>query len=210
MTTIGIGIGCFRVDDYIQVLEKEVNIEFCRAMNRIVFDRAVEQDPITFSFVTVRERAVWGAGSGTGAPLPPGQKHIGAAFAALPPPTELRGCAPVPPFPFDERFDKFAFSTVLTLKETIEALGKIRAECNKVTSMSLLNTQLSKAMRLEEFEQTQAQATSQVALYLRDSWISTLKNAIRASLREVDKVRLTVDAPDVDYWRFCYKRAYTL
>ena len=176
------------MDDCIQVLEKEVNIEFCRAMNRIVFDRAVEQDPITFSFVTLRERTVWGAGSGTGAPLAPGQKHIGAAFAARPPPTELRGCALVPAFPFDDRFGKFAFSTVLTLRETIKALEHIRAECNKVTAMSLLNTQLSKAMRLEEFEQTQGQATSQVALFLRDSWINTLKIAIVTNLREVEKV----------------------
>ena len=46
---------CSRLDDYIQVLEKEVNIDFCRSMNRIIFDKTVEDDPHTFAFVTVPE-----------------------------------------------------------------------------------------------------------------------------------------------------------
>ena len=47
---------CYRLDDYIQVLEKEVNIDFCRSMNRIVFDKTVQNDPQTFAFVSVPEK----------------------------------------------------------------------------------------------------------------------------------------------------------
>ena len=43
----------FSLDDYIQVLEKEVNIDFCRSMNRIIFDKTVSDDPQTFAFVSV-------------------------------------------------------------------------------------------------------------------------------------------------------------
>lgn len=46
-----------RLDDYLQVLEKEVNIDFCRSMNRIIFDKTVESDPFTFGFVTQPEEA---------------------------------------------------------------------------------------------------------------------------------------------------------
>lgn len=46
-----------RLDDYLQVLEKEVNIDFCRSMNRIIFDKTVENDPFTFGFVSQPEEA---------------------------------------------------------------------------------------------------------------------------------------------------------
>ena len=42
-----------RLDDYMQILEKEVNIDFCRSMNRIIFDKTVLDDPETFAFVTL-------------------------------------------------------------------------------------------------------------------------------------------------------------
>lgn len=42
------------------------------------------------------------------------------------------------------------------------ALSKVRAECNKVTTMSLFHSSLSKSSRLEEFEQIQSQTFSQV------------------------------------------------
>lgn len=43
----------FRLEDGIQALEKEANIDFCRSMNRIIFDKIVEQDNSTFAFVSV-------------------------------------------------------------------------------------------------------------------------------------------------------------
>lgn len=46
----------FSLDDYIQVLEKEVNIDFCWSMNRIIFDKTVDEDPMTFAFVTKPEK----------------------------------------------------------------------------------------------------------------------------------------------------------
>ena len=39
-------------------MEKEVNIDFCRAMNRITFDKIVAANPATFSYVTVPEKEV--------------------------------------------------------------------------------------------------------------------------------------------------------
>lgn len=44
---------CFSLDDYIQLLEKEVNIDFCRSMNKIIFDKIVCEDQNTFAFVTL-------------------------------------------------------------------------------------------------------------------------------------------------------------
>ena len=52
--------------------------------------------------------------------------------------------------------------SLLTRPEVITALSKVRAECNKVTTMSLFHSNLSKYSRLEEFEQIQSQTFSQV------------------------------------------------
>lgn len=75
----------------------------------------------------------------------------------------------VPEFPFDEQYDSFAFNSLLTREEAISAIGKVGTECNKVAGMSLFHIPTAKHMRLEEFEQTQAQATSQVGFQMR-SW----------------------------------------
>ena len=68
----------------------------------------------------------------------------------------------VPDYPFDEQYDSFAFNSLLTREESIQAIGKVRTECNRVAAMSLFHVPTTKHMRLEEFEQTQSQATSQV------------------------------------------------
>lgn len=54
--------------------------------------------------------------------------------------------------------------SLLTRLEVIMALNKVRAECNKVTAMTLFHSNLSKSSRLEEFEQIQSQTFTQVEL----------------------------------------------
>lgn len=150
------------LDDYIQLLEKEVNIDFCRSMNKIIFDKIVCEDQNTFAFVT----------------LPKPNEDI----------VPTKGvCADVPTYPFDEQYDKFAFTSFLTREESIQTCVKLRTECNKVGLMSLFHVPTTKPMKIDEFEQTQSQATSQVSLFLKDSWITTLRAAIRTSLRDIGK-----------------------
>ena len=72
------------------------------------------------------------------------------------------GLVSVPRYPFREQKEDFTFVSLLTRPEVITALSKVRAECNKVTTMSLFHSNLSKYSRLEEFEQIQSQTFSQV------------------------------------------------
>lgn len=72
------------------------------------------------------------------------------------------GLVSVPEYPFWEQKEDFTFVSLLTRPEVITALSKVRAECNKVTAMSLFHSSLSKSSRLEEFEQIQSQTFSQV------------------------------------------------
>ena len=41
-------------------------------------------------------------------------------------------------------------------------MAKVRSECNKVAGMSVFQVPVSKSMKLEEFEQAQAQVSTQV------------------------------------------------
>lgn len=68
----------------------------------------------------------------------------------------------MPVYDFDGQFEKFAFTFLSTREEAINAISRVRSECNKVAAMSLFHVPMTKAVRLEEFEQLQSQATSQV------------------------------------------------
>ena len=50
----------------------------------------------------------------------------------------------------------------MTIPDVFNAISRVKAECNKVSAMLLFHVPIAKSMRLEEFEQVQGQATSQV------------------------------------------------
>ena len=72
----------------------------------------------------------------------------------------------MPDYDYDDQFEKFAFTSLLTRVESINAISKVRTECNRVAAMSLFHVPMPKSVRLEEFDQHQTQATSQVCTYL--------------------------------------------
>ncbi|XP_056381079.1 dynein axonemal heavy chain 1 isoform X2 [Hyla sarda] len=146
---------------HLKHLVMEISLDYERTMNNLVFDKLVSSKPHKFSYVTLPDRAKDKVPS--------------------------KGLIDVPSYPFVKNRAEFTFTTLLTRTEVITSLCKVRTECNKASSMSLFHSTLTKCVRLEEFEQTQSQTFSQVQLFLKDSWVSTLKNAIRSSLRDVGK-----------------------
>ena len=148
-------------EDTLSILEKEINVDFKRSMNKIVFDKIIAEDSETFDYVK---------------PMAQGERE-----------TPEKGCiAEVPAYDFDTQFYNFSFVSLLTRKEAIEALSKVRVECNKVSSMSLFQIP-NKHLKIEEFEQTQTQQISQSSLYLKDSWKNTLKTGIRSCFLDSGK-----------------------
>ncbi|XP_053785531.1 dynein axonemal heavy chain 1 isoform X3 [Desmodus rotundus] len=147
--------------EQLSTLSREVNLDYERSMNKINFDHIVSSKPDTFSYVTLPKKE---------------EEKV-----------PKQGLVSVPRYPFREQKEDFTFVSLLTRPEVITALSKVRAECNKVTTMSLFHSNLSKYSRLEEFEQIQSQTFSQVQMFLKDSWISTLKVAMRSSLRDMSK-----------------------
>nr|XP_023655546.1 dynein heavy chain 1, axonemal [Paramormyrops kingsleyae] len=140
-------------------LEKEIYLEYSRTMNRICFDRVVQTHPEEFSHITLPQME--------------------------PERVPEKGSAPIPDYPFKKNRAAIAFNSLLTKSEVIYALCKVRRECDQVAAMSLFNITFTKALRLKEFEAAQSQTQSQVQLYLRDTWVTTLCTGIRSSLRDV-------------------------
>ncbi|XP_064422227.1 dynein axonemal heavy chain 1 [Latimeria chalumnae] len=142
-------------------LEQEVKLDYERTMNKISFDKVVSSHPEMFPYITL--------------PAKVSEK------------VPRKGRIEIPDFPFKENKRAFSFTSLLTRPEVINALLKVRTECNRVAAMSLFHVNLAKCVRLEEFEQTQSQAYTQIQLFLKDVWISTLKNGVRGSLWDVGK-----------------------
>jgi dynein heavy chain, axonemal len=122
-------------------LEKEINIDFQRAMNKINFDKIINLNKEAFAFVTI----------------PP-------SFYVKNDTPESGCIAEMPKYNFDAQYYSFSFVSLLTKKEVIDALGRVRVECNRVSSMCLFQMP-NKQMKLEEFEQSQTQQIAQVIFY---------------------------------------------
>lgn len=60
------------------------------------------------------------------------------------------------------KFQSFAKRSLMTKEEVIDTMVKVKYECNRVAQMSVFHIPVMKSMRLEEFEQAQSQASSQV------------------------------------------------
>ncbi|CAM4703272.1 unnamed protein product [Lepidochelys kempii] len=150
-----------RLLNCLQCLEKEVSLDYERTMNKIIFDGVITSKPQMFSYVTLPEKE---------------EEKV-----------PERGLVQIPDYPFDEQQASFIFVSLLTRPEVILALSQVRDECNKAAAMSLFHSTLSKYGRLEEFEQIQTQTFTQVQLFLKDTWINTLKIAVKSSLREIGK-----------------------
>lgn len=81
----------------------------------------------------------------------------------------------------------FAFATLYSQREVISTMQRVRVECLRVSSMSLLNTAFTKSIRLEEFDTAQQHALASVSANLKDAWLPTLKSSIRSGLKDVGK-----------------------
>jgi len=165
-----------RTSECIDMLTKQIQLDYMRTMNKITFDKMIRTLPDMFAFVEPQDPEM---------PIAP----------------ENALCSDVPSYNFEEKFRKFSFRSLLTLGEVIQALVKVRTECNKVIAMTLFQAPISKSMRLEEFEQAQGQASSQVQMFLKDSWLTTLRAVVRSSLRDIGKGWFNLEETNWEVYR---------
>lgn len=71
---------------------------------------------------------------------------------------------------FAEKLRQFKFQSFLPRVEIIEALVKVRTDCNRLASINLFNTKITKSVRLEEFEQMQNQNYTQEIQFIKETY----------------------------------------
>ncbi|XP_029005758.1 dynein axonemal heavy chain 1 [Betta splendens] len=141
-------------------LEKELQLEYVRTMNRMSFDKVVMSHP-EFSHISLPKKD--------------------------PEYAPQTGCVPVPYAAYKKNQAAFVSRSLLTKPEVICALSEIWSECNKVANMSLFSITSVKPLRLEEFEVIQSQMHTQINLFLRETWRATLSNSIRSNLGRIGR-----------------------
>ena len=70
----------------------------------------------------------------------------------------------VPAVKFHETRSRLQFLSLTSSVEALAVLEVMRVECGKVAGKRLFHTGASKPLRLEEYDQTQLQATSYVSM----------------------------------------------
>jgi dynein heavy chain len=142
-------------------LLSEVNFEFAKTMNKIIFDKHIQQS---------------GNNLIAGPLALPEEKKKGLA--------PLKGMIEIPAHNFPETFQKFCFSSILNKDQSIRAMQEIRKECNDVLVRDIFNPNITKPMRVDEFNQIQKSSTSQISYYLKETWVNKVKDIIKTNFYE--------------------------
>eukprot|EP00954_Amorphochlora_amoebiformis_P027051 1382995-Amorphochlora_amoeboformis.AAC.1 len=161
-------------------LLKEVNIDYARTMNKIIFDanlNSPEQQKLA-------------------------QTLKGFPMVILKRKAPRQGCVMMPTFPYLTQNAEFKFNTFYTEGEAIQAMTTIMGHCLSIQTLSLFNCSLRRSCKLEEFQQLQNSTLLQRTTELRDSWTSRLVRDIRNILKKAGKGSLNIDIKTRDMYKF--------
>ncbi|KAJ3324532.1 Dynein heavy chain 1, axonemal, partial [Blyttiomyces sp. JEL0837] len=145
-----------------QALLDEVSLDFCRSLNKQLFDAEIN-GPTSFENY--------------------GKLRLPRTKSSA---TEAR-TVEMPQYDFEKYQKEFSFVSFLTKLEVIRTLAKIRIECDKLLTNNLFLTSINKIVRLDEFEQMQNQSLQNVKTQLKEGWIPALKSIIKTGFKEVGK-----------------------
>jgi len=141
----------------------ELNFEYSRTMNRIIFDKEHSVAPANHIIKSVQ--------------LPPPAEVAGSRLLAI----------DMPAHDWAQQYCLFNFNSFLTKAELIAVTVKVKAECQKILKQRVFSPNPSKTLKPDEFEHSQLQTIGACAQSLKDGWLTALKNGIRNGLKDVGK-----------------------
>jgi dynein heavy chain len=145
-------------------LLNEVNMDYVRTMNSIIF-RSCRNDQ--------------------------GMSHVWDSLRL--PPKEMQKEAPKfgvvenAEHDFPEQFINFSFQTFLTSIDALSVMLRVREECNRVLSLKLFSTKVTRSLRLEEFQQQQTTHNRSVTRTLKEDWTTKISQSIKGGLQDSGK-----------------------
>eukprot|EP00960_Hanusia_phi_P052213 761318-Hanusia_phi.AAC.6 len=147
-------------------LVDEINLEFSRAMNRCILDKAYSDN----------------------LKLPVASQN--SILKSMRPTPLLKFTSQIFERPEGYKFEDaryhFTFNSFLTVPAVLNCVNKVKLECFRVATTSLFSYPIG-AVRPEEFEQLQVSHREMVNKLLRETWVNSVRNAIQSSLKDIGK-----------------------
>jgi len=146
-------------------LLSEVNFEFAKTMNKIIFDKHIDTNgPNLISGpLTLPEK-------------PPSPEPPRFGMITIPKMADGKD--------FPKQFSEFTYKSIHNKDQSIRAMQEIRKECNDVLTKDIFNSNISKSMRVNEFLQIQKSSTSQISYYLKETWVNKIKDIVKTNFAE--------------------------
>ena len=166
------------------MLVSEINTDYSRTMNKIIFD----------ANVAASQGATGGAMSmASSLQLPSRQPE------PIPP---AKGCVDASYDNFKQKFSALAFATFLTKPEVITALGTVQADCEKITKTRIFNVSIKRSLDLDEFLNSQSAVNKMVARQVKDDWVHSITSTLRNSLQSCGKGHFNIYESKTDVYKF--------
>jgi len=148
----------------------EVNQDFARTMNKIIMDKALEQNQDEENKDMI-------------------PANLTLPDKAPPKETPYFGMTPIPQHDFPEQFSNFCFKSLYIKEEAIRAMVEIRTECNELLSTNrIFSVENIKTMRVDQFKQIQASSITNLGHNTGEQgWVGRLVKIIKTSFDDVGK-----------------------
>ncbi|CAK83095.1 unnamed protein product (macronuclear) [Paramecium tetraurelia] len=154
----------------------EVNMDFQRTMNKIIFDKYLDDEQQDENYPKLR--------------LPAKERKKDVRYYGWMELEASKGVMEkwIKPLTFDELNKNFGFSTLYVSQEVVKALQDIRHECNQVLKESLFDfSKREGALHLDEFKHMQENATTSLMYQLKGTWVPTMIKIIKDRFAEIGK-----------------------
>nr|XP_040059002.1 dynein heavy chain 1, axonemal-like isoform X4 [Gasterosteus aculeatus aculeatus] len=115
-----------------------------------------------------------------------------------------QGRVQVPSSPYEKSKSLLVLNSMLMEPVVFSLLSDIWSECSKVQTMRLFNVTSVEPLRLDEFELIQTH--TQISLFLRKAWLSTIVNIIHSKLAAIGKGWYNVNGFSWDMWKLSKSR----
>ena len=159
-------------------LLNEVNTDYVRTMNKLIFDQNVS-DP--------KHAHVFGA--------------LNLPAARPPPPIPHLGVVPTAPHDFTEAFNRFAHGTSLTQLEAVFVLMRVHEACDEIIPLRALMSKSKRSLRLEEFEKAAGTSIQSLLRRLKEKWTAKITAAIRTGFAGLGKGWYNTDEARTDVYQ---------
>jgi dynein heavy chain len=161
-------------------LLNEINVDFARTMNKIIFDAnlSTQSNREMYNQLSMNE------------------------IVKDTPPVPQKGVVDVATYDLEQRFKVFVFHSFLVQPEVCYVLERNQSQCNQMLGFRLINTTNKRTLTKEEYMSLQKRVLTTAKKQICDDWPSGIISAIKNGLAGVGKGHFDISMNKEDMYRF--------